>query len=132
MSFILRPHHALCILSFCGKGYSDEFIGNMYKVIAKLETNPKILVCSLPDSVCIACKNKVPVSDVNRAGCCFCDKVERYDRAVLSKLDLTENSSIPWNDLKTLVKSKILVNGTSDICSDCEWYEICEKLFKQS
>ncbi len=130
MSFVLRPHHALCILSFCGRGYSDKFIANMYKIIGELENNPDIIVRSLPDSVCIACKNKVPVTDTNRAGCCFHDKVEKYDRAVLSKLNLPENSSISWNDLKTLVKEKIIVNGIADICSDCEWYDICEKLFK--
>lgn len=37
MNFVLRPHHALCILSFRGKGYSDEFIDNMYKMIDELE-----------------------------------------------------------------------------------------------
>lgn len=130
MNFILRPHHALCILSFRGKGYSDEFIDNMYKMIDELEKNPNVFVRSLPDSVCTSCKNELPVTDTNKAGCRFCDKVEKYDKIVLSKLNLTENSIITWNDLKTLVEKKILKDGISGICSDCEWYEICEKIFE--
>ena len=37
----LRPHHLLCLQTFIGRGYSEEFIEHMTLVKKQLTTNPR-------------------------------------------------------------------------------------------
>ena len=47
----LRGHHLICLNFFRGEGYSEDFIKNIYSVIAK----GKIEIVEGPDEVCARC-----------------------------------------------------------------------------
>ena len=37
----LRPHHLLCLQTFVGRGYSEEFVEHMTLVKKQLATDPR-------------------------------------------------------------------------------------------
>src|SRR3989338_5500080 len=61
-SMDIRAHHLLCMRSFQGKGYSEEFVDNFYKVIDELKKNPLVKVVNKPDAICEKCPH-------NKNGC---------------------------------------------------------------
>lgn len=106
----LRGHHALCILSFEGKGYSSTFVENMKRIIQNLETIEFVDGC---DEICKACPH-------NKNGQCISSKVARYDKMLREKFPLKQYI---WNEIKGKLRNLDL----SEICSDCQWYSICKK-----
>ncbi|HEX3076849.1 MAG TPA: DUF1284 domain-containing protein [Lachnospiraceae bacterium] len=120
LSYRLRPHHALCITFFEGKGYSTEFVENMIQVIQGLEDNAFVQLTVEEDAICIACPNN------NKQRCTSGDKVMRYDQAVLSLCQLKEGQKIRWKELNELAKERIIRAGKlQTVCGDCQWYAIC-------
>ncbi len=114
---MLRPHHLLCTKFFEGKGYSDSFTENMYKVISYLETDSEIKLITKRDIICSECPEK-----------CTSGKALDYDRKVLEYCKLDENKIYRYNQLRNTVKSGILEkNLLSEVCGDCQWYRICSK-----
>lgn len=123
----LRPHHALCIGFFEGKGYSEKFVRNMTEVIAYLEAADPLLTLTVrADIICRACPND------SRGRCCTEEKVRRYDNAVLELCGIDEGEALHWSRLSELVSEKILsADRLSEVCADCCWYGICSsKTFK--
>lgn len=118
----LRAHHGLCIAFFEGKGYDDNFVENMGKVIITLTGNPNVTIVADEDIVCVACPN-------NNNGICDCsEKVDRYDKIVLRLCGMPSNTTMPWEVYKTLVKQKIIKAGKlRTVCGDCQWANICLK-----
>lgn len=113
----LRPHHLLCTEFFEGKGYSEKFTGNMYKIILELEKNPEIFLAVKSDVICSECPRN-----------CISGKAFSYDRKILEYCNLNENTVYRYSDLKQKVKSEILEkNFLENICGDCQWYSICSK-----
>lgn len=116
----LRPHHLLCTEFFEGKGYSNNFVKNMYAVISEFEKNPEIFLSVKSDAICSECPKN-----------CLSGKAFKYDRKVLEYCNLKENSVFRYNELKQKIKSEILEkNILGNICSDCQWYSICSKFKK--
>ncbi len=121
LSVLLHPHHGLCFAFFEGKGYSDGFTANLAHFLDGLQANdPDIRLTCSADQVCDACPN-------NRHGVCATqDKVEKYDRAVLSYCGLTEGDVLSYSSFAQTVQDKILNAGRRrDICGTCQWDEIC-------
>ncbi len=118
----LRPHHGLCIAFFEGKGYDDNFVENMKSVIISLSQNPNVTLITDEDVICVACPNNIN-------GLCNCiDKVDRYDKMVLSLCSLPKDTVLPWETYKALVKEKIINAGMlGTVCGDCQWAYICLK-----
>lgn len=113
----LRPHHLLCTEFFEGRGYSDKFTENMYRVISELEKNPEIMLTVGQDIICSECPRK-----------CISGKALVYDKKVLEYCMSDENTVFRYDDLKQKVKSEILEkNLLKEICGDCQWYSICSK-----
>ncbi len=53
----LRPHHALCVGFFQGKGYSEAFVENMASVIGALRaSDPLLTLRSAADPICGGCQ----------------------------------------------------------------------------
>ncbi len=118
---LLHPHHGLCFAFFEGKGYSSEFTKNLAHVRKDLqENNPDIRLTCGSDPVCSACPN-------NKGGqCASAQKVEAYDRDVLSACNLGEGDILPYASFSEAVHDKILKAGRRrEICGDCQWDEIC-------
>jgi uncharacterized protein len=116
----LRPHHGLCIAFFEGKGYSPEFVRNFEKVICALKDKTGIKLSNGEDVVCVACPN-------NQLGQCACEKVTRYDNAVLAACDLHDGQVIDWMTLRDLIHKRIIARERLfTVCGDCEWRKICQ------
>lgn len=118
----IRPHHGLCTLFFEGKGYSEEFVENLWKVVRAFEEDVDINIVSGADDICSACPNKK--SD------CTCESEENvnsYDKKVLELIGLKEMDKISYNEFKEIVKDNIIKKDKlKDICSGCQWYYICK------
>ncbi len=120
----LRPHHVLCIAHFIGNGYDERFVLNMTKIIAALNNdNPHITLAVGADAICSACPH-------NSQGLCDeQEKVVRYDTACLSLLGLDKQDTLPWQQLRHLAGERILDAGRLvDVCGDCGWYALCERI----
>lgn len=120
-SLTLRPHHALCIGFFRGKGYSDEFVENMAMVTRRLRAeDPSLSLRRTADAICRSCPN-------NCGGVCeSADKVARYDDAVLRLTGLADGTQLHWSELRALARRHILEPGRlGEVCGDCQWFDIC-------
>ncbi len=120
MGYRIRAHHGMCLSFFRGKGYSGEFNANMWRMKERLAQNPEVTLLCGTDDVCAHCPNR-------HAGVCDSfEKVEDYDRKVLSLCALSENICLHWNDFAALVQENIIAAGKREsICGDCEWNELC-------
>lgn len=118
----LRPHHLLCIQLFEGKGYSPEFVKNMFDTIDRLNSNPDIMLTSTCDTLCSECPNsKGPV-------CITEEKIQTYDKNVLKETHLEEGKIYKWNDASRIAADLILDKGIiQEVCVDCGWKDICYK-----
>lgn len=117
----LRPHHALCIRFFEGKGYSQQFTENMRIVTDSLKAGDPLIELTLSaDIICSACPHNI-------GGVCDSyDKVSRYDAAVLKALSLEQGSALHWSELSQSVCDNILSRKKlGSICGDCAWQDIC-------
>ncbi len=123
---ILRPHHALCLHYFIGKGYGGGFVENMFHI--------KRLLCEKPDTevvfhhgtdeICAACPNR------SKGLCSTQEKVERYDRECAEACGFAEEKAFLWRDCAKLVEEKIIKapGGRERICFDCLWKTLCQQL----
>lgn len=121
----LRPHHLLCTQSYCGKGYSDDFVAGMDRVTKQIREDADALVdiTFSTDCICAACPSKL-----GEGLCRDDDKVLRYDAAVREILDLKEGL-YSYRELTNRLDA-FLIAGDGDkrlfnICGDCRWYPIC-------
>lgn len=119
-SLKLRPHHALCIRFFRGKGYSKDFTDNMIKTIQRLNNGEEFTFATGMDTLCFRCPNNI-------SGTCTSEKkVQHYDRKVSELLDLKEGSLLDYQTLYQKISSAIMDKGLFDsICKDCSWQELC-------
>ncbi len=119
--FNLRPHHALCISFFEGKGYSEDFTANMTRVInAFSEESASVRLTCSADVICAACPNACA------GGCDSPDKVDSYDKAVLDICGLSEGGVIGAGELFALAREMVIDSGKiANVCADCCWAYIC-------
>lgn len=116
----IRPHHGMCLAYFEGKGYSQGFVHHMGEVLALLEEGALVEMTVAGDNICSACTN------LKDGVCETADKVEAYDRAVLSLCNLKEKEQMDFSEFTQRVQKRILETGKrEEICGDCQWNEIC-------
>ena len=121
MSLSLRPHHALCVRFFEGRGYSKAFIRHMASVIDSLRRDdPSVTLCNNCDIFCERCPH-------NTNGVCDTDeKVSGIDSRTLDLTELTFGSALPWHDFYTRAYDRIIKTGRlKEVCRDCRWLSIC-------
>ena len=117
----LRPHHGMCLAFFEGKGYSKGFTAHMAQVKQLLsEEDPPVFLVPETDEICSCCPNTW------KGVCTAADKVERYDREVLSCCGLSAGAELPWSTFSALVHEHILAaDRRREICAGCQWNDIC-------
>ena len=117
----LRPHHALCIGFFEGKGYSERFVRHMADVIARLGADdPLLKLVTECDCICTACPHNCG------SICESAQKVMRYDVNVLTLCGLQAGAVLHWTELRETVGEMILRRGRlSEVCGGCRWETIC-------
>ena len=114
----LRPHHLLCLQTFIGHGYSEEFIIQM-KYVQKLirqESGATIRLVTGVDDLCRHCPNCV-------AGACTSDKPALFDRLTLEKLSLTQDPLIQLHGIPQVLQ--ISESILHECCPGCEWKKLC-------
>lgn len=120
-SLTLRPHHALCLLFFEGKGYSQAFVENMWAVVG--DPNQVVQITSGCDTLCQACPH-------NQYGVCDDEaKVTAFDQRVLAHIGSLKDAEEPiaLTDLCQKVHDAILQRGLlAEVCGECEWAALCQ------
>lgn len=125
----IRPHHLLCMKGFRGKGYSGEFIQNMYRVIADIRGNNDIeieLRLGL-DAICKCCPN---VEESTK--CKAHDKVNHLDSRILEVLNILEGT-YKYREIDDTLRKVLTLRKFKEICEKCSWYSLgyCEEgIFK--
>lgn len=117
----LRPHHALCVLFFEGKGYSQEFVENMTSFVSEPSTTLQLTTGC--DTLCQACPH-------NQNGYCEDEaKVSLFDQRTmdLAGAGLETDQPIPLRELCQRVYDTILQQGLlAEVCGECEWAALCQ------
>ena len=118
----LRPHHLMCIQSYVGKGYDEDFVKVMDKITYELRNNKEYLINIVfsTDDICISCPNMI---DINL--CKTNEKVNNIDSKVIKYFNLEEKEYI-YKDIVNYIKNNITLEIMDDICKECEWYNISE------
>lgn len=130
----LRPHHLLCLQSFVGHGYSEEFVQEMTSVKQQLMLTPDtpIELVHGADMLCRHCPNCID-------GRCTSDKPALFDRSVAAKIENSESllsrGSSESNRGRDFSGSFILhgipeyltLSHTllEECCPGCEWKDLC-------
>ncbi|MBQ9196763.1 MAG: DUF1284 domain-containing protein [Clostridia bacterium] len=118
----LRPHHALCLRHFVGKGYSPAFVENMTALHSRLNGGGRQMVQIIlhRDSVCQACPH-----DIDYA-CESEEKVRYLDVAVADACGLRSGQWLAWQELCERIDRHLMPRGIMPrICEVCEWYDLC-------
>ena len=117
----LRPHHALCVLFFEGKGYSPAFIENMTAILA--EPSQMVHITMGCDSLCRDCPH-------NQDGICDDEvKVAQFDQQVLDLSgEIFQDEQAKFlSELCQSVYDTILRQGRlAEVCGECEWAPLCQ------
>ena len=118
----LRPHHLMCIQSYVGKGYDEDFVKVMDKITYELRNNKEYLINIVfsTDDICVACPNML---DINL--CKTNEKVNNIDTKVIKYFNLKEKE-YKYKDIVDYIKNNITPEIMDDICKECEWYNISE------
>ncbi len=119
----IRGHHLLCIRYFKGKGYSEDFVLNFFKVINTLELSTLIKVVNYPDIICEPCPHKVDGKCIKK-GPDFESEVRKKDEIVMKYLKIRPNHEIKVIDVQERVNKKL--GKVREICEDCEWLRYCQ------
>lgn len=116
---LLRPHYALCLGFFRGRGYNGAFTRNMAAVLSSLTPDVPVRLADGHDVLCASCPN--------RTG--DCPNAALYDRRVLDLCGMTAGQDLSWGRLRRAVTENILVSGRlSEVCGDCRWAELCGEM----
>jgi hypothetical protein len=119
----LRPHHALCIQFFRGRGYSEAFTENMRKTVEELKLNPTVKIVCKADVLCAKCPNLSGGDCVNSD-----ESVARLDAKVSELCGFSVGEEISAKDFFTAAREKIIAPGKmKSVCGECSWSDICFK-----
>ena len=122
----LRPHHLLCLPNFIGEGYDDAFCANMAACKRKLAAEGVFELTAGADELCAACPHR------RGEDCDAREKVARYDAAAVRLLGLEPGQRYDAAALFARVRAEIFTPGRlAEICPDCEWFHLCERLNRE-
>lgn len=121
----LRPHHLLCTQGYSGKGYDNDFVSNMDKVVHTLRTEPgtKIKLEFYTDDLCADCPNKL-----GENLCKSQSKVDHFDGKTVEYFHLEEKEYL-YQEIIDEIDSQMTEEMLEEICGNCEWFAIssCKK-----
>ena len=118
----LRPHHALCLQTYVGKGYSNAFSENMTKISQAFNKRPTLLVHFTlgADEICAACPN------LQNGVCSKEDSCAELDRLAWEAMALGCGEVLSWEEATQLVRQNLLETGKYHaLCDGCTWEAVC-------
>ena len=112
---ILRPHHLLCTQGYSGKGYSDDFVENMDKIVDYLRNNEdaKIMLKFGDDDLCSRCPNMD-----DKKLCRTEEKVRRFDEKTVKYFNLREKE-YNYRQITEYIDENMSEEMLKDICDGC-------------
>ena len=144
--FHLRPHHLLCLQTFTGHGYSEEFVRRMTLVKNELTRDPltPVELVEGVDDLCAHCPN-------NMDGQCSSPRPALFDELVRRRLHSPGTSPAPMSEDPPGKPSlthripdgpsvlhgipdrlKISLSVLEECCPGCEWKELCRSIAGKS
>ncbi|OGT07797.1 MAG: hypothetical protein A2X78_01240 [Gammaproteobacteria bacterium GWE2_37_16] len=127
MDIYFRPHHFVCAFCFQGAGYSHEFIANFKNIMSELDSQSEnksmINVTMMEDSICAYCPRCLDCRELNSTS------VIKLDLFYSELLKLKTGDEISWDEAKKRIIEKVDLVIFQNICSACQWYEICKVHF---
>lgn len=123
----LRPHHLLCMLTYKGEGYSQEFVQNFDRLTRQLAASGEpVEVVSGPDDVC------APLLESGECHCFNPSVVER-DQKAAAELSALLGEVVAPGAILHLTPARMAVmrlafrNGEiRSACTECPWKGLCD------
>ncbi|WP_029058347.1 DUF1284 domain-containing protein [Stappia stellulata] len=126
MTIDIRPHHLLCILTYAGKGYSEEFTRNYGRIVARLNAGETVSIVEGPDEIC------APLVDAEAEPHCLRESVTRRDAdasaslARLLRRPIAVGDEILLDVPTTAALRDAFASGTvRKACDGCQWSRLC-------
>jgi len=126
----LRPHHLLCLQTFTGRGYSEEFVRHMTLVRDQLIREPltPVELVSGVDDLCAHCPNNVDGQCTSDNPALFDSKVSRklYSSGIISP-DAVSKDHPGKQPVLTGIPDALEISSSvlEECCPGCEWKELC-------
>ena len=126
----LRPHHLLCLQTFTGRGYSEEFVRHITLVKRQLTRDPRtaIELVSGVDDLCAHCPNNVDGQCTSDNPALFDSKVSRklYSTGIISP-DAASKDHPGKRPVLTGIPDALEISSSvlEECCPGCEWKELC-------
>ena len=131
----LRPHHLLCILTYRGYGYGDEFVTNFNALVAQINAGAAMLVRRGPDAIC------APLCQAKIRNDFHCDELSTYardDQAAQTLLPLLGDDMISGRVSFTLdhpkaafLRQEFKSGRIRQACQGCQWFAFCSEIADQ-
>jgi uncharacterized protein len=124
----LRPHHlGLCLQTYSGRGYSEEFVANMTAVAERLNAGAAVKIVRGPDDIC------APMLKDGEKFHCYDGDVKLRDALALQAINrvLTRPVAVgavfqpnvgDWQRLRAAFRDGSMRQG----CDNCSWKERCD------
>lgn len=121
----LRVHHLLCSALYVGEGYSEQFCGNMEKIVKWLwEKQPSgeneertVELVTQPDCICRECPN------LTGEGCSLDDNnVVSKDALLAQELGLETQRIYSVSEVLRQTSKHLTKEIFEASCKNCEWY----------
>jgi hypothetical protein len=131
----LRGHHLLCILCYCGEGYTPAFVENFNAVVDQIANGAVIEIVSGPDDICVTlrvdgrdtCEHaKVcPKKSVGKNDALALDAVSR----TLHMPTLKAGDRLKLGRRSVTALRRAFANGEiSRPCQKCPWQDFCSRI----
>ncbi|MDD1772247.1 MAG: DUF1284 domain-containing protein [Methanomassiliicoccales archaeon] len=119
----LRHHHLVCMQNFVGKGYDENFVANMQRVIEDLRRPDTIAHLEIGcDDICSCCPNR------DGALCRDETSVIGKDRSVALFLGIPERTDVDASAVLDRVKERMLeLDDVRSLCGECDWADLCNE-----
>lgn len=128
----IRGHHLLCIQSFKGFGYNQDFIDNMYKLIDAIKSSNDLFlhIVAECDDICLYCPHATSTKNPSPRICLKDDNSEielrKMDLNVISRFNLSVGKKIKASEVFKLAQTEIRKDkDIFKICGSCKWIDIC-------
>ena len=126
----LRPHHLLCLQTFTGRGYSEEFVRHMTLVRDQLIREPltPVELVSGVDDLCAHCPNNVDGQCTSDNPALFDTQVSRklYSSGIINPEAVSKDHPGKRPVLPGIPDAlEMSVSVLEECCPGCEWKELC-------
>jgi uncharacterized protein len=132
MTVQLRAHHLLCMLTFAGKGYGQEFVANFEQVVDRIAGgNETIEIVDGPDDVCRPLLGEADCHCRN-ASVALRDRQAAEAISGLLQRPIEAGTQLRLDDELLGTLRKAFAQGTiRQACGGCQWKPVCDGIAQE-